>query len=61
VDVPLAVRACIAPTLQAALWKHAWARCTPEPLDARAFIDLHVDLFVRGISRTDHPSTSRSA
>jgi AcrR family transcriptional regulator len=59
VDASLAVRACIAPALQAALWKHSWARCSPEPLDARAFIELHVDLFLRGIANPEFEGESR--
>jgi len=48
-DVKLVVRALISPVLQLATWKHSFALCVREPIDARAFLDTHIDLFLNGV------------
>ncbi len=53
VDVSVAVRVAVAPTLLAAMWKHSWGRCTGESIDPRALIDTHLDLFLRGITNPE--------
>ena len=50
-DVRLGVRLALAPVLHAAIYKHSFMYCSPEPVDFKALIDQHIDTFVRGIAQ----------
>jgi AcrR family transcriptional regulator len=49
-DVPLAVRLLLAPLVFVSIWKHSFVRCDPRGFDVRAFVDLHLDTYLRGIA-----------
>ena len=50
-DVKLAVRLAWAPVIHAANWRHSFALCTRDPLDVAAYLDSHLDIFLRGIAK----------
>jgi AcrR family transcriptional regulator len=50
VDVPLAVRLLMAPLLHAMQWRYSFALCVREPFDVARYLDVHLDLFINGIS-----------
>jgi AcrR family transcriptional regulator len=53
VDVPIAVRLVMAPLLHAANWRHSFALCLREGFDVDAYLESHIDIFLRGIAK--HP------
>jgi AcrR family transcriptional regulator len=44
------VRLLIAPMLLSAVWRSTFAQFDAEPFDYQAFIDTHLDVFLRGVS-----------
>jgi AcrR family transcriptional regulator len=50
VDVPRTVRLAMAPLLYAVIWKHSLVRCDSADMDWEAFIEAHIDLFLRGLA-----------
>jgi AcrR family transcriptional regulator len=59
-DVTLAVRLVTAPILLAVLWKHSFHRCSPELVDARRLVELHIETFLRGIRATPASEAPRA-
>lgn len=53
VDVEHAAYCMIAPLLFSTLWKHSLGPYDSRPLDARALVDCHLDLFLRGLEPDD--------
>jgi len=51
VDPQHAAFGAISPLLFVAIWRTTFERFDDAPLDAQAFIDQHIDTFVRGIKR----------
>jgi AcrR family transcriptional regulator len=51
VDVVAARRLAMAPLLHAANWRHSFALCTREDFDSAAYLDQHIDIFLRGIAK----------
>lgn len=49
---------CIAPVVLSAIWKSCFAQFDPAPFDMQAFISLHLDLFLSGISLPAHEETA---
>jgi len=50
VDPKNAAFGAIAPMLFAAIWRTTFERFDDAPLDAQAFIDQHIETFVRGLA-----------
>ena len=50
VEVPPTVRLAMAPLLYAIIWKHSLIRCDAQETDWNAFIENHIELFLRGLS-----------
>jgi len=50
VDVPRAVRLAMAPLLYAVIWKHSLIRCDSAETDWNAFIEDHIEVFLRGLA-----------
>ena len=50
-DVRVTVKLAMAPLVHAANWRHSFALCTPEGLDIAAYLDHHIDIFLRGIAK----------
>ncbi len=51
VNVPYAVRLAVAPILLTAIMQHSLYACTGEKVDIHALMDLHIELFLRGLAR----------
>jgi AcrR family transcriptional regulator len=51
IDVGAARRLAIAPVLHAAYWRHSFALCTREDFDSVAYLNQHIDIFLRGIAK----------
>ena len=58
VDVTRTVRLAMAPLLYAVIWKHSLFRCDQSQMDWPAFIEEHIELFLRGLSAAE-PRTER--
>ena len=50
VNMRAALEVAIAPVLYAALWKHSFQRYDEGTLDVRQTLDVHIDIFLRGIA-----------
>lgn len=61
VDVPRAVRLAMAPLLYAVIWKHSLIRCDSQETDWNAFIEDHIEQFLRGLSTGPHGDERRGA
>ena len=57
VDVALTVRLAMAPLVYAVIWRHSLIRCDQSQLDWGAFIEGHIDMFLRGLTATGSPAT----
>jgi AcrR family transcriptional regulator len=60
-DLPTVGRLAVAPLLNAALYKHSLLRFDDQPFDFETYINLHIELFLRGIAReaeTDNKEAS---
>jgi AcrR family transcriptional regulator len=51
VDITATIRLALAPVLFATLWKHSFRPYDPQPFDARAFVEQHLDFFLRAIAK----------
>ena len=49
-DVPLTVRLLLAPLVFASIWKHSFVHCDSHSIDSHAYVNLHLDTFLRGIA-----------
>jgi AcrR family transcriptional regulator len=49
-DVPQAVGLAMAPLVHAIVLKHSLLKCVREPIDLRAYVEAHIDIFLRGIA-----------
>jgi hypothetical protein len=56
VDVPRTVRLAMAPIVYAVVWKHSLVRCDQSATDWDAFIEGHIDLFLRGLEAGGEPA-----
>lgn len=45
-----AAKLCIAPAVLSAIWKSCFAQFDPAPFDTQAFISLHLDVFLSGLT-----------
>jgi AcrR family transcriptional regulator len=50
VEVPVAVRLIVAPLIMSSIWKYSFSACEAVRVDLDRVIDLHLDLFLRGIA-----------
>ncbi len=50
VDAGLAARLLLDPLIMHAIWRHSLGRYEPEAVDSQAFIETHLDIFLRGIA-----------
>jgi AcrR family transcriptional regulator len=50
VDPGLAARLLLDPLIMHAIWRHSLGRYEPDCVDSRAFLDTHLDIFLRGIA-----------
>jgi AcrR family transcriptional regulator len=50
-DVHAAVGLAIAPLVHAVVLRHSLLKCVREPLDVRAYVGTHIDIFLRGIAK----------
>lgn len=50
VDPGLAARLLLDPLIMHAIWRHSLGRYEPGAVDSRAFLDTHLDIFLRGIA-----------
>lgn len=50
-DVQLTVGLAIAPLVHAVVLQHSLLKCVPEPVNLRAYVDAHVEIFLRGIAK----------
>ncbi|MBR0682301.1 TetR/AcrR family transcriptional regulator [Roseomonas eburnea] len=55
VDAGLAARLFIGPVMLAALWRSTFGAIEETPLPSGAMLDLHLDLFLRGIAAEAQP------
>ncbi|HEX8395031.1 MAG TPA: TetR/AcrR family transcriptional regulator [Longimicrobium sp.] len=58
-DLPLhdAARLVLAPLVQGAAYRHSMLAFDPEPLEMTTYLDLHMDIFLRGIAKTAETET----
>lgn len=50
VDAALAARLLLDPLIMHAIWRHSLGRYEPDSVDSQAFLDTHLDIFLRGIA-----------
>ncbi len=50
VDPGMAARLLLDPLIMHAIWRHSLGRYEPEAVDSQAFLDTHLDIFLRGIA-----------
>lgn len=50
VDPGLAARLLLDPLIMHAIWRHSLGRYEPDSVDSQAFLDTHLDIFLRGIA-----------
>jgi TetR/AcrR family transcriptional regulator len=55
VNVEHAVRLAVSPILHYVIMRHSLHACTGEKVDARAVLELHLELFLRGIAQVPDP------
>src|SRR5262249_48137445 len=53
VDVPRTLRLAMAPIVYAVVWKHSLVRCDQAATDWDAFIEGHIELFLRGLAAAE--------
>jgi AcrR family transcriptional regulator len=56
VNVAIATKLAMAPLMHAVVARTAFAACMPEGFDVAKYLDTHIDLYLHGISATDHPA-----
>ena len=50
IDPGLTARLLLDPLIMHAIWRHSLGRYEPEAVDSQAFLDTHLDIFLRGIA-----------
>ncbi len=50
VDADLAARLLLDPVIMQAVWRHSLGRYDPAPVDAQAYLEAHLDIFLRGLA-----------
>ncbi|UCH46886.1 MAG: TetR/AcrR family transcriptional regulator [Betaproteobacteria bacterium] len=58
VDVDYAMRLVIAPVWALTVWRFSFGQCDSQQLDSVAYLDLHLDLILRGLGAAMEPTSA---